>query len=93
MEEKVTTEKPKNPGRVEQGRKLGKLSKQKKLEAEKPEQIVKNYNYSELCSGKPMVYYYAYGVVIVGAMIGLCLYNCKAKSSQKVKEERNFSKF
>ena len=87
MEEKVTTEKPKNPGRVEWGRKLGKLSKQKKFEPqpEKPEPIVKTYNY-----------YYAYGAVFGVAAIGLCLYRCKAKSSQKVTEnpkERNFSKF
>ena len=45
-EEKVTTEKPKNPGRVEWGRKLGKLAKQKKIKTEtvnRPTVVHNNY--------------------------------------------------
>ena len=63
-EQKVTTEKPKNPGRVEWGRKLGKLAKQKKIKTEpvnRPTVVHDNY--------------YTYGGVAVGiALTAICVY-------------------
>ena len=59
-EEKVTTEKPKNPGRVEWGRKLGKLAKQKKIKSQ-PNESTNTVVYND---------YYIYGLAIVGIIIG-----------------------
>ena len=84
--ETITNQREKNPGRVEWGRKLGKLSKQKKLEA--PEQNPKTYTH-----------YYIYGILIIGVVVGLHAYRNKytkpiiiTKETEKPKE-RTFANF
>ena len=71
MEEndKVTTKKPKNPGRVEWGRKLGKLSKQRKA-VNPPEEIENNSK----------CHYYVFGILTVGSIIALYAYKKKPKT-------------
>ena len=88
-EQKVTTEKPKNPGRVEWGRKLGKLAKQKKIKTEPVNTVVYNN-------------YYTYGGAAVGiALIVIDVYKYsfnKAKPQattlkMESPKERTFSDF
>ena len=92
-EEKVTIQKPKILGRVEWGRKLGKLSKQKKIEISKP------ISSDEQSSGvyKNYYYYYIYVLGIGAAMIAYCVYKCKSKKCQEVPvcdpKERTFVNF
>ena len=87
-EDKVTIQKPKNPGRVEWGRKLGKLSKQKKIENEAVPSKTDEQSYMK---------YYKVIICGVGVIIFLCAYKCKFKKCQKVtvcnSKERTFVNF
>ena len=71
----VTTEKPKNPGRVEWGKKLGKISKERKLKREQ-EQIAQNSQETvKQISSHPQSIDIAkitrYWIYIVGGSVGL----------------------
>ena len=90
-EDKVTTEKPKNPGRVEWGRKLGKLAKQKKIKTEHVNRPTVAHNN-----------YYTYGGVAAGIIllvIGVYKYSFKKAKPQPTTlklespKERTFSDF
>jgi len=87
-EEKVTTDKPKNPGREEWGRKLGKLAKQKKIQIQ-PNESTNTVAYNN---------YYIYGLAIAGVIIGVGVYKFRTKpqvTSFKIDnpKERTFCDF
>ena len=63
----VTSDKPKNPGRVEWGRKLGKMSKQKKEEKEKEKVVLVSEHKSPTSDNK---WYLIVGsVILVGSVV------------------------
>ncbi len=65
--ERVTTDKPKNSGRVEWGKKLGKMQKelkakkQNEMQEQKPDSVVKSNGFMK----------WKYGVAVAGLLIGL----------------------
>ena len=79
MEETVTTDKLKNPGRQEWGRKLGKMSKELKLKKQVMEEPVKSGFHIEYILG------------IAGVLIGLAAlyYQKKSYESVVVVEQQN----
>ena len=65
--QKVTSEKPKNPGRVEWGRKLGKMSKQKKDEKEKEKEVI--VSEQKLPATDNKWYFIAGSAILAGSVI------------------------
>jgi len=90
MEETVTTDRPKNPGRQEWGRKLGKMSKELKLK----KQVTDMSKSIETAREEPLksdfYIHYILGIAGVGLCIGVGLrvLYCQKKSYESVVVEQ-----
>jgi hypothetical protein len=86
MEETVTTDKPKNPGRQEWGRKLGKMSKELKLK----KQVTDMCKSIETTREEPpkSSFHIEYVFGIAGVFIGLAALYYQKKSYESVVVEQ-----
>jgi hypothetical protein len=86
MEETVTTDKPKNPGRQEWGRKLGKMSKELKLK----KQVTDMGKSIESTREEPLKPWFRieYALGIAGVIIGLNALYYQKKSYESVVVEQ-----
>ena len=87
----VTSQKPKNPGRVEWGRQLGKMPKERKLKKEKLEEPKTNnvdFIASENSKGFQINKQYGIGISVIILGLGGC-YAYKRYVSYSVEEKHN----